>query len=93
MRVNGLITTFRYRKKDIPVVDGVSFEVYEGKTPGIVGEYGCGKAHNNGCHPTISSFTPSLLPAQCVLQPCAASLRHGNDRLTKHAFYGNIAGN
>ena len=31
LRVNDLVTTFRYGKKDIPVVNGVSFEVHEGE--------------------------------------------------------------
>ncbi len=44
LRVNDLVTTFRYGKKDIPVVNGVSFEVHEGEILGIVGESGCGKA-------------------------------------------------
>lgn len=44
LRVNDLVTTFRYGKKDIPVVNGVSFEVHEGEILGIVGESACGKS-------------------------------------------------
>lgn len=44
LRVNDLVTTFPYGKKDIPVVNGVSFEVHEGEILGIVGESGCGKS-------------------------------------------------
>lgn len=71
MRVNGLITTFRYRKKDIPVVDGVSFEVYEGKAPGIVGEYGCGKSTRQRV--PSHHFLLHPIPPPCPM--CIATLR------------------
>ncbi|MEA2032261.1 MAG: dipeptide/oligopeptide/nickel ABC transporter ATP-binding protein [Euryarchaeota archaeon] len=32
-----------FRKKEINAVDGVSFEIEEGKTLGLIGESGCGK--------------------------------------------------
>ena len=43
LEVTNLITGFRTEQGLLRAVDGVSFEVEEGKTLGIVGEAGCGK--------------------------------------------------
>jgi peptide/nickel transport system ATP-binding protein/oligopeptide transport system ATP-binding protein len=44
LEVNHLSITFFSEKKQLPVVDDVSFSLERGKTLGIVGESGCGKS-------------------------------------------------
>ncbi|MEO8674728.1 MAG: ABC transporter ATP-binding protein [Casimicrobiaceae bacterium] len=44
LAVRNLRTMFKVEGREIPAVDGVSFEVSPGRTLGIVGESGCGKS-------------------------------------------------
>jgi peptide/nickel transport system ATP-binding protein len=44
LEVRNLRTLFKVDGREIPAVDGVSFEVAPGRTLGIVGESGCGKS-------------------------------------------------
>ncbi|HQH78474.1 MAG TPA: ABC transporter ATP-binding protein [Synergistaceae bacterium] len=44
LQVRNLRTEFATRRGIVPAVDGVSFEVFEGKVTGLVGESGCGKS-------------------------------------------------
>ncbi|MCB9596417.1 MAG: ABC transporter ATP-binding protein [Sandaracinaceae bacterium] len=44
LRVEDLVTAFHTDEGSIRAVDGVSFELEDGKTLGIVGESGCGKS-------------------------------------------------
>lgn len=44
LEVKNLETSFRIEEGTIVAVDDVSFDVYKGKTLGIVGESGCGKS-------------------------------------------------
>src|SRR5262249_31496731 len=44
LRVRDLVTSFRTENGALRAVDGVSFDVPEGGTLGIVGESGCGKS-------------------------------------------------
>ena len=44
LEVKNLRTSFMVEGREIPAVDGVSFEVASGRTLGIVGESGCGKS-------------------------------------------------
>jgi oligopeptide/dipeptide ABC transporter ATP-binding protein len=44
LEVKNLETSFRVEDGVVKAVDGVSFDVYKGKTLGIVGESGCGKS-------------------------------------------------
>lgn len=44
LEVKDLKVQFRSKRETVKAVDGVSFEVYEGETFGLVGESGCGKS-------------------------------------------------
>ncbi|HET9990900.1 MAG TPA: ABC transporter ATP-binding protein [Kofleriaceae bacterium] len=44
LEINGLVTEFRTERGTVRAVDGVSFEVPERGTLGVVGESGCGKS-------------------------------------------------
>lgn len=44
LRVKNLVTCLEIDGKRHPVVDGISFDLYPGKTLAIVGESGCGKS-------------------------------------------------
>jgi len=44
LKVENLKTYFYSKEETVKAVDGVSFEVYEGETFGLVGESGCGKS-------------------------------------------------
>lgn len=44
LEVNGLKQYFGTAKQPIKAIDGISFDVYEGETLGLVGESGCGKS-------------------------------------------------
>jgi oligopeptide/dipeptide ABC transporter, ATP-binding protein, C-terminal domain len=43
LEVKDLKTYFPFRQQVVKAVDGVSFDIYEGETFGLVGESGCGK--------------------------------------------------
>lgn len=44
LEVKGLKQYFGTKKEPIKAIDGISFDVYEGETLGLVGESGCGKS-------------------------------------------------
>jgi oligopeptide/dipeptide ABC transporter ATP-binding protein len=44
LEVRDLRTYFASRRETVKAVDGVSFDIYEGETFGLVGESGCGKS-------------------------------------------------
>ncbi len=44
LRVRDLSVTFGAHRRKLSAVAGVSFEIFEGETLGLVGESGCGKS-------------------------------------------------
>jgi len=44
LRIEDLVVDYPSRDGDLRAVDGVSLEVREGETIGVVGESGCGKS-------------------------------------------------
>ena len=44
LEVQNLVQHFGKKSAPIKAVDGISFDVYEGETLGLVGESGCGKS-------------------------------------------------
>ncbi len=58
--VTNLETRFKVRKDYVYAVNGVSFQLQEGETLGIVGESGCGKSV------TMLSILRLLPPAACI---------------------------
>src|ERR1700730_3590826 len=60
LSVNNLSVTFQVKKHLLPVIQDVSFDLYEGETLGIVGESGCGKS-------VMAKALVHLLPPRCTL--------------------------
>ncbi len=77
LRIQGLCTRFETDEGEVPAVDGATFDVWAGRTTGLVGESGCGK-----------SLT-ALSVMRLVPEPgriCAGKLLwHGEDLLAKSA--------
>jgi peptide/nickel transport system ATP-binding protein len=44
LEIKNLETSFRIEEGTVKAIEGVNFDVYKGKTTGIVGESGCGKS-------------------------------------------------
>ena len=44
LKVNNLETIFKMSRGEVRAVDGISFNIKNGKTLGLVGESGCGKS-------------------------------------------------
>ncbi len=69
LRVEGLAKAFSTRRGTLKAVDGVSFDLHEGRTLGLVGESGCGK-----------STTARLILR--LIEPTSGSVRYRGRELT-----------
>ena len=78
LKVNGLETQFRTREGVIHAVNGVSFNLKEGETLGLVGESGCGKS--------VSMMSMlSLIPSPPGKVVAGEALFQGEDLLTMNS--------
>ena len=66
LEVKDLHVAFPSKRETVRAVDGVSFEVYQGETFGLVGESGCGKSQ------TLRSILPTsaFVTSRRGPQPC-----------------------
>ena len=74
VRVRGLFKHFPVAGSDevVRAVDGVTFEIYEGETLGLVGESGCGKSTVGRC--LLRLIEPTRGEVRCVLYDLAAAV-------------------
>ncbi len=75
LSVRGLRTWFHFDRRIAKAVDGVTFDVDEGETVGIVGESGCGK--------TVASLSIlGLMPSDSARIEAGSSIRFNGEELT-----------
>jgi oligopeptide/dipeptide ABC transporter ATP-binding protein len=83
LRVRNLETSFFTPEGQVRAIDGVSFEIDEGKTLGLVGESGCGKSVSSLSIMRLIPSPPGQIVGGEILYRGRDLLKLGNDEMRK----------
>ena len=85
IKVKDLRTSFFTPEGEVRAIDGISFEIGEGKTLGLVGESGCGKSVTSLSIMRLIASPPGKIVGGEILYRGQDLLKLKNERCAKSA--------